>query len=151
MTKRLRDGPVLLQTKRPCLGFARAPTSLKRKRDDVEDYVNQYPIENVQQIGTKRPAESFDHELQRLEKRMRASVPTAEEAIAFLLPHIMQLRSLYNAERARVAELESKAIVMRRTCLHLLAEKKNLEKKLEVANYRVTLEGTKPYDVWHTE
>lgn len=151
MTKRLRDGPVVLQSKRVCLGVPHTPVSLKRKRDDVDEYVSHFAAEVSGQRGTKRSAESFDHELQRLEKRMRASVPTAEEAIAFLLPHIMQLRGLYNAERARVVEMESKAIVMRRACLHLLREKRHLEQELELAKYRATLNGTKPHVAWHTE
>lgn len=154
MTKRLRDGPVVLQSKRPCAGFSPAPPRLKRKRDHVEEYVKRFrsaPPGETTCVGVKRRAECFDQELHRLEKRMRASVPTAEEAIAFLLPHIMQLRGLYNAEKTRASELAAKNVVLRRACLHLLQEKQKLESELEVSQYRLTLNGPKPYDAWCTE
>jgi len=154
MTKRLRDGPVVLQSKRPCAGFSPVPSRMKRKRENVEEYAKRFrlaePCETTC-VGVKRSAGCFDQELRRLEKRMRASVPTAEEAIAFLVPHIMQLRGLYNAEKERATELTSKNVVLRRACLHLLQEKQKLQGQLEVSQYRLTLTGTKPYDAWPTE
>ena len=146
MTKRLRDGPVMLQVKRPCLALP----SLKRKRESVDEFVRHFKP-RAPPRGTKRAADGFDQELGRLEKRMRATVPTAEEAIAFLVPHITTLRGLYTTERARVAELEANHAVMRRTCVQLLQERKRLQSALELAQYRASLNGTKPYDAWPTE
>lgn len=152
MTKRLRGGPVMVQSKRTCLTLKPVATTLKRKRDDVDEFVRQFKprMAEPERRGVKRSAECFDQELHRLEKRMRATVPTAEEAIAFLLPHITQMRQMYNAERARAATLESNNIVIRRSCLHLLREKKRLESELEMTNYRLSLSGPKPYDAWPT-
>lgn len=152
MTKRLRGGPVMVQSKRACLALKPTAPALKRKRDDVDEFVRQFKprVDEPERRGVKRSAECFDQELERLEKRMRATVPTAEEAIAFLLPHITQMRQLYIAERARASTLEANNIVIRRSCLHLLREKKRLESELELAKYRVSLNGTKPYDAWPT-
>lgn len=148
MTKRLRDGPVMLQAKRPCIQMAAPVVSLKRKRDDVDEFVRQFNPGGLESRGVKRSAEGFDIELQRLEKRMRASVPTAEEAIAFLIPHITQLRQLYNGERGRANTLETKNIVMKRACLHLLQEKKRLEMELYDAKLRLSVSGPRPSNAW---
>ena len=142
----------MVQSKRACLALKPTAPALKRKRDDVDEFVRQFKprVDEPERRGVKRSAECFDQELERLEKRMRATVPTAEEAIAFLLPHITQMRQLYIAERARASTLEANNIVIRRSCLHLLREKKRLVSELEMAKYRVSLNGTKPYDAWPT-
>ena len=142
----------MVQSKRACLALKPTAPALKRKRDDVDEFVRQFKprVDEPERRGVKRSAECFDQELERLEKRMRATVPTAEEAIAFLLPHITQMRQLYIAERARAATLETNNIVIRRSCLHLLREKNRLESELEMAKYRVSLNGAKPYDAWPT-
>ena len=92
MTKRLHDGPVSLHAKRPCFALP----SLKRKRSPEPVLGSERAaVFGLERRGTKRVADGFDQELGRLEKRMRATVPTAEEAIAFLLPHITKLHELY--------------------------------------------------------
>ena len=142
MPKRLRDGPVVLQNKRQCPVFEPIMPGLKRKRDSVEDAIKRIRSEGEFQfessIGKKRSVECFDHELQHLEKRMRATVPTAEEAIAFLLPHIVRLRGMYNESQYKVTEL---------TRAYLIQEKKKLESEVVLANYRAALAGPKPFAV----
>ncbi len=158
MFKRSRDGPVVTVhlAKRPCLGFRPVNAQLKRKRDD-DDNANpsgqrfRYTETGNQQqtIGRKRSA-AFDDELQHLEKRMRATVPTAEEAIAFLLPHIVRLRHMYGESQQKAEELSKNNVVLRKTCTYLLTEKKRLESAIALANYRVALSGPKPYAFVHT-
>ena len=122
MFKRSRDGgPVATQLKRQCLTFTPMPTvaptpSLKRKRE----HIDLLPVQRLKStetsiIGRKRTA-AFDDELKHLEKRMRASVPTAEEAIAFLLPHLFSLRTLYNESQHKVDELSRNNLLLQKTC-----------------------------------
>ncbi len=152
MSKRFREGPVAIHSKRQCLAFETvipmiAP-GLKRKRDDVDDVIKRFRAsEDVSTIGRKRSAECFDEELQHLEKRMRATVPTAEEAIAFLLPHIMRMRKLYTESQQKVDELTRNNNVIRKTCAYLIREKKKLEGEVAMANYRFAISGPKPFAV----
>ena len=151
MPKRLRDGPVVLQNKRQCPVFEPIMPGLKRKRDSVEDAIKRIRSEGEFQfessIGKKRSVECFDHELQHLEKRMRATVPPAEEAIAFLLPHIVRLRGMYNESQYKVTELTRNNEIIRKTCAYLIQEKKKLESEVVLANYRAALAGPKPFAV----
>ena len=153
MPKRSRDGPVVIHNKRPCSVFASgpAPPSLKRKRDDVEDVIKRFRAEEDTRaeitIGKKRSAECFDEELQHLEKRMRATVPTAEEAIAFLLPHMVRMRNLYAESQQKVAELTRNNKIIRKTCAYLIQEKQKVESELALANYRFAISGPKPFAV----
>ena len=55
--------------------------------------------------GQKRAAD-FDLEIERLSKRLRATTPTAEEALGFLLPHLLEMRRLYLGERQKVNALQ---------------------------------------------
>jgi len=159
MFKRSRDGgPVATQLKRQCLTFTPMPTvaptptpSLKRKRE----HIDLLPVQRLKStetsiIGRKRTA-AFDDELKHLEKRMRASVPTAEEAIAFLLPHLFSLRTLYNESQHKVDELSRNNLLLQKTCTYLISEKKRLTSEVELANYRVALAGATPYGVGNTE
>ena len=154
MSKRSREGPVAIHSKRQCLTFE--PTipghlpSLKRKRDDVDEVIKRFRVqEDVEQtiIGRKRSAECFDEELQHLEKRMRATVPTAEEAIAFLLPHMVRMRKLYTESQQKVDELTRNNAIIRKTCAYLIRENKKLESEVVLANYRAALAGPKPFAV----
>tara|TARA_B110001450_G_C17662676_1_gene497999 strand:+ start:252 stop:728 length:477 start_codon:yes stop_codon:yes gene_type:complete len=154
MSKRFREGPVAIHGKRQRLPFDTvAPMfapRLKRKRDDVDEVIKRFRAsENIEQttIGKKRSAECFDEELQHLEKRMRATVPTAEEAIAFLLPHIVRMRKLYTESQQKVAALTCNNNVIRKTCAYLIQEKKKLESEVALANYRFAISGPKPFAV----
>lgn len=152
MSKRFREGPVATHSKRQCLSFepVMIAPGLKRKRDDVDEVIKRFRAsEDVEQaiIGRKRSAECFDDELQHLEKRMRATVPTAEEAIAFLLPHIIRLRGMYNESQQKATELTRNNAIMRKTCAYLIRENKKLESEVVLANYRAALAGPKPFAV----
>ena len=160
MFKRSRDGPVAIQNKRQRLNHTVAPMQLKRKRNVAD--VDESPLGQrfkstgssinfpSPTIGRKRSA-AFDDELQHLEKRMRATVPTAEEAIAFLLPHIERLRKMYVESQQEVGELSKNNVILHKTCTYLITEKNRLESAVALANYRVALSGPKPYAFVHTE
>tara|TARA_B100000780_G_C21102009_1_gene444766 strand:- start:914 stop:1351 length:438 start_codon:yes stop_codon:yes gene_type:complete len=141
------------------LTFEKSICSFKRKRDDVDEVIKRYEVDEVIKrfrvtestlSGRKRSAECFDEELNHLEKRMRATVPTAEEAIAFLLPHIMRLRGMYTESQQKVVELSRNNAIIRKTCLFLIGERKKLESEVELANYRAALAGSTPYSVDNT-
>ena len=156
MSKRSREGPVAIHRKRPCFTFEPPvhQPSVKRKRNDVDEVIKRFRAsEDVEQtiIGRKRSAECFDEELQHLEKRMRATVPTAEEAIAFLLPHIIRLRGLYNDAKDEVVELTRNNAIVRKTCAYLIRENKKLGSAVVLANYRAALAGPKPSAFGNTE
>lgn len=138
MSKRRREGPVV----------ACPPV----KRAAVHDYVHV-------QRGVKRPS-AFDEEVAQAHKRLRATVPTAEEAIAFILPHMIQLRQTLEKEQAarqtlvkslaaasaRVRDTESKneqlmqsltAAIAQRDLYHRMTDQ--LRRALEMAQYRLVL------------
>lgn len=159
MSKRGRDGAVLVHSHNDHLTVPRA---LKRPAeweiDQMPDFKRfhgssstissgQYPLNTL-----KRPAD-FDVELQHLNKRLRATIPTAEEAIAFLLPHIEKLRQLYTQEKNKSNNLESKCVqmatiinnkeatnkkVMEMLC-RTMNKKEQLEHDLKMAKYRLAL------------
>ena len=164
MSKRSREGPVPVSSKRPCLTFGQPRTvpSSKRKWEGVEEVNKAFRrggVEEVnkafrrggvlqeQSIGRKRSAECFDEELNRLEKRMRATVPTAEEAIAFLLPHIIRLRNMYAESQQKVSELTRNNQLIHKTCTYLIREKRKVESELAMANCRFAMSGSKPFAV----
>lgn len=152
MSKRSREGPVPVSSKRPCLTFGQPRTvpSSKRKWEGVEEVNKAFRRGGVlqeQSIGRKRSAECFDEELNRLEKRMRATVPTAEEAIAFLLPHIIRLRNMYAESQQKVSELTRNNQLIHKTCTYLIREKRKVESELAMANCRFAMSGSKPFAV----
>ena len=78
---------------------------------------------------------------------MRATVPTAEEAIAFLLPHMVRMRKLYAESQQKVTELTRNNKIIRKTCAYLIQEKQKVESELALANYRFAISGPKPFAV----
>lgn len=147
MSKRPREGPVTVHSKRQCLTFEPSALSLKRKRGDFEEVCFSGGVLQEPTIGRKRSAECFDEELNRLEKRMRATVPTAEEAIAFLLPHIIRLRDMYTESQQKVSELTRNNQLIHKTCTYLIREKRKVESELAMANCRFAMSGSKPFAV----
>jgi len=138
--KRLSDGPVSLckrtvlgvqcGTKRP--GVFTDSESCKRLRE----YVHR---------GTKRRCE-FDDEVEQLHKRMRATTPTAEEAMGFLLPHLLKFRRLYQEAVQKSECLESKVNQLRaHNCIlskaysKTIDEKTRLARQLEISRYQLAL------------
>lgn len=96
-------------------------------------------------LASKRPAE-FDNEIARLSKRLKASVPSAEEAIAFLLPHIENLRKLYIHERdlrqsyeRKTVELAKNNEAIKTTLRDQLTQKSYVQRQLDLALYRLAM------------
>lgn len=166
MSKRTHGGPTLVHSKRQRTSFdnavleafshkrKRASVYLPQKRPNVAELTF---IENKKE-SRKRPA-SFDLELEHLEKRMRATVPTAEEAIAFLIPHMVKLRNLYNASQQKaedlalcVRRLENKNKELHNSVQKIstfaYAENTRLKSELELAKYRLEMFGPKPSNVY---
>lgn len=147
MSKRSREGDVLLMRSSPCV--------LKRPAPLLSDQVSKrqrLPISDACTASLKRPA-AFDIELDHMHKRLRATVPTAEEAIAFLIPHMTKLRNLYcesqtenrtlkrhlNAvNNAYMASLEQNASLNRQLDASK-AEVAELRRQVEMMKYRFVL------------
>jgi len=154
MSKRRRDGNTLLETKRPRIiqpfhPTVATPQSLLGKRGAPESESVQRPCPttwtSIGSRGEKRHAE-FDIEIHRLQKRLRATTPTAEEAIVFLLPHIMQMRTLYLGEQDKASRLqqllkdsEENKKILSNVLRAQLTEKNRLQRQLDNALYRLTL------------
>ena len=161
MPKRGRDGSVMVHSNNFHFPVLR---SLKRP---VEWEIDQIPdlkrFQSSRQVLKplkilKRPAE-FDIELQHLNKRLRATIPSAEEAIAFLLPHIEKLRQLYIQEKGKCNLLEKRCFqlssalstsettkkkLLETVCL-TICEKNQLERDLKMAKYRLVLADQKKF------
>ena len=171
MSKRTWDGPTIVQIKRCCFGQLLTPTPMpmptpmptsnKRKHEfvNVSPKANRSPKRRlstpvIEKRGTKRSA-CFDSELEHLEKRMRASIPTATEAIAFLIPHMLKLRSLYNASQQKVEDLKLSNRQLKADNLELnknlcklgsvyYSENARLKRELDLVKYRLQIFGQKP-------
>lgn len=107
MSKRARDGDIMLDCKRHCP----APC-------------------------LKRPA-AFDSEMQRMHKRLRATVPTAEEAIAFLLPHMTTLRNLYCETQSENVALKKHLGAMNSAYQASLEQNASLNRQLDASKKEV--------------
>jgi predicted nucleic acid-binding Zn-ribbon protein len=109
----------------------------------------------VAEPSRKRGAD-FETEICHLHKRLRATIPTAEEAISFLLPHITRLRSVYlesmNENAALKEHLETlggayyKAKGEKRELLKHVSrcqqEINGLRRQLDLAKYRLAMTDT---------
>ena len=162
MSKRSRDGDVIAQ--RPPISppyispvAFQAPQIVGTKRsacfdcghdakksrfhlDDPGDIIQASRMESQ-----KRSAD-FDIELDRLHKRMRASTPSAEEVIAYMIPHLVRLREMYLSEQSKVADLTTKNAVLQknntavtRALRDQLGKNHLIARQLENAHYRLVL------------
>ena len=98
-----------------------------------------------EESSSKRSAD-FDIEIGRLHKRLRATVPSAEEAIAFFLPHMLEMRRLYSRERHEKLLLKETVEELRRNNEVLtlglrgqLSQKNLIQRQLEMAQYRLAM------------
>ena len=80
------------------------------------------------------------------EQHTQPTKSTPEEAVAYLLPHLVRLQSMYNKSQKKVEELKKINIVLLNTCSKLISEKKKLETEVSLSNHRVALSGSKPYN-----
>lgn len=89
MSKRSHDGTVMVAR--------HAPDTRKRAADfvcEAHQHKRLRSQTSQQRTSHKRSAE-FDCEVEHIHKRLKATTPTAEQAMAFLLPHLLNLRRLY--------------------------------------------------------
>lgn len=125
MSKRRRDGPVVVQTLKRSLNVTHDPQN-KRAR----------ALPNL-----KRSCEEFDGEVAQMRKRLRTAPPrpTPEAAMAFLLPHLLKLRQLYIDAAHRVETLEAHNAALARGYHAAVDENVRLRAQLEQARYRLQL------------
>lgn len=163
MSKRSRSfgqfGPTQI-LKRHCLLQIPEPRGSKRSRDEVYDHFSSKKKRTHATEVTpslKRGAESIEENLC---KRMRYSKPSVEQTIAYLLPHIQELRSLYHKEvemnsaksahildshklLAHEMEAKQQLISNNKTILNaynkVTAENNRLKRELDLMKYRVNL------------
>jgi hypothetical protein len=159
MPKRGRDGSVMIHSNN--IHF---PRSLKRpagweidQMPDLKRFQASMSVPEPLKI-LKRPAD-FDIEFQHLNKRLRATIPTAEEAIAFLLPHIEKLRQLYMQEKGKCNLFENRCCQLSsalstsettkkklfETVCQTICEKDQLERELNMTKYRLALTDKKTF------
>lgn len=145
MSKRQREGPTLVANKR----FCEQPFvthSLKRQRDDYCDYSEKrHRVETPDFSGTKRSAD-FDQEVDHMAKRMKATVPTAEETMAFILPYLLKMRCMYtNAQndaesmKKHCDTLEKHLQTLQGAYHKLMDRNNNLKRELDMTKYRLML------------
>tara|TARA_B100000795_G_C22737568_1_gene413927 strand:- start:625 stop:1110 length:486 start_codon:yes stop_codon:yes gene_type:complete len=134
MSKRSRDDFSSTQVlKRLCPDRPYFPTgrpyNLKRLREEEENtqQKKQRYLETLKRAGSSTIEEN-------LRKRMRYSKPSAEEAIAFLLPRIQELRSLYTQE-VQINSAKSSHILE----AHQLLQQEMESKKQLVSNNKTIL------------
>lgn len=164
MSKRSRndfDGPTQL-SKRHCLlqiPEIKEPRGFKRSRDEVYDHFSSKKTRThaTEKASLKRGGDSIEATLS---KRMRYSKPSVEQTIAYLLPHIQELRSLYQREvemntaksahildshklLAHEIEAKQQLISNNKTILNaynkVTAENNRLKRELDLMKYRLNL------------
>ena len=131
--KRGRDGNVLLQSPPGCV-FQRPvesyPVNIKRRRSLAAEDMEQ-------RLGpNKRPA-TFDLELERMHKRLRATVPTAEQAIAHLIPHVNSLRNLYCESQDENKRLKKHLVLLNAAYQASLGQNASLNRQLDASRAEV--------------
>lgn len=167
MSKRKREPVVLVSSHRPRIStglwqsssgansssgssdaFARASSHSilgKRSHEPENDLSRKRSLLLDAPTGQKR-ASDFDLEIDRLSKRLRATTPTAEEALAYLLPNLLEMRRLYLAERQKVNALQEDVKILQRnntvitqTLRDQLSKKNLVQRQLDLALYRLSL------------
>lgn len=149
--------------KRHCLLQKPEPRGYKRVRDDNEDYMASKKTRSDPllegSVTLKRDNTHLNIE-DHFRKKMRYSKPSVEEAIAYLLPHIHELRSLYHNEveinSAKTAhileshkllkhEMESKNQLSRNNAIilkgynNVVSQNNQLRRELNLIKYRLNL------------
>jgi hypothetical protein len=141
---RLRTQPVPLYT-----AEAQVTVLGKRAADDTDHIGNK---RNRRQLlagpcyGHQKRSAEFDIEIDRLHKRLRATVPSAEEAIAFFLPHMIEMRRLYLQEQSKHLLLQAKNTELHRnnallsaTLRTQLTQNNLIKRQLDMALYRLAM------------
>lgn len=108
-----------------------------------------YTPKRFKQESHKR-GRDFDCEVDNMHKRLRYSTPTAEETMAFMLPHLLSLRRMYQevceeknrlSSKCKVLEEHNIALTKGYQCLAKASQEKQrqLERQVDMAQYRLTL------------
>ena len=139
MSKRSHDGTVMVarhtpDTRKRAADFVCEAHQHKRLR-------HSRPSPNSR-TSQKRSAE-FDCEVEHIHKRLKATTPTAEQAMAFLLPHILHLRRLYVNQLNENETLKEHNSLLT-TAYNKLAQESTqtsnrLRRELDMPKYQLTL------------
>ena len=150
MSKRSRDGDVIAQ-RAPVMPPYRCHNTqmvgTKRSasfKQDVSSKRSRFELETVEEC--QKRAADFDIELNRLHKRMKATTPTAEQVMAFMLPHLIKMRELYLSELEKTRQLAQANVVLKKNNVAItrafrvqLEKYHYLARQLDNAQYRLLL------------
>lgn len=158
MSKRSRDGDVIIQRPQvPPVHTGHMPYQMAQlvgtKRSarfgeyqDTKRGRFSLPQEEISEIESHKRSSEFDIELNRIHKRMKATTPTAEQVMAYLLPHLVNLREMYLSEQSKAAKMTTKIKVLEEnnTAITLalreqLVKNHLIARQLENAHYRLVL------------
>ena len=133
------------------------PHGFKRSREEELEDVSNPRAKRMRIQSLKRGGDSIEATIR---KRMRYSKPSVEQTIAYLLPHIQELRSLYKREvetnaaksahildshklLAHEIEAKQQLISNNKTILNaynkVTAENNRLKRELDLIKYRLNL------------
>ena len=153
MSKRSRDGDVIAQ-RAPVMPPYRCHNTqmvgTKRSasfKQDVSSKRSRFELESVESVEEcQKRAADFDIELNRLHKRMKATTPTAEHVMAFMLPHLIKMRELYLSELEKTRQLAQANDVLKKNNVAItrafrvqLEKYHHLARQLDNAQYRLLL------------
>ena len=144
------DGACPIQIMKRLPSAIPGPRGCKRFRDKEEDYFTSKKTRLTSPgpnklITLKRDNSHFEIE-NNLCKRMRYSKPSVEETIAYLLPHIQELRSLYHKEVEKNAAVTVHILESHKLLAHEIEAKQQLisnNKTILNAYYKVTAENNR--------
>ena len=160
MSKRSRDGDVIIQRPQvPPTHTGHTPYQMAQlvgnKRsarfDEYQDtkkgrFRLDLQHESLPEIESHKRSSDFDIELNRLHKRMKATTPTPEQVMAYLVPHLLNLREMYLSEQSKTAKLSTKIKVLEennaaitRALREQLTKNHLIARQLENAHYRLVL------------
>lgn len=155
MSKRHRDGNVIVPTT-PLI----RTNPLKRRVEWLDTSRKRQMLlteaESFALAPTRKRGADFDTEIYHLHKRLRATTPTPEEAISFLLPHLTRLRGMYLESKNENETLKEHLKTLRHAYYKTKGEKHELEKhgsecqqeirslqrQLEMTKYRLSMTDT---------
>lgn len=133
MSKRSRDGTVMV---------ARHTLDTRKRTADFVCEAHQHKKLRHSRTSQKRSAD-FDCEVEHIHKRLKATTPTAEQAMAFLLPHLLNLRRLYVNKVNENDTLKEQNALLSNAYSKLVQEstqtKQRLRRELEMSKYQLAL------------
>jgi hypothetical protein len=177
MAKRQREGDILFERKRPCvlnnvLSHCSVvnPVSLvgvKRSAETecVVDYKRQRsksesPLFNdcgrahvvpssmgEEESKCRKRAAEFDSEVHHMHKRLKATTPTAEEVMAFVLPHLITMRKMHVSSLQHCRVLQKHNQTLANAYNQLLEQAtsvtRRMRRELEMSKYQMMLMSTR--------